>query len=215
MKNTSAFCTSKNKTERICAYLKLIKAVATFLIATTMSFALMSCVSTDNKKPSLPNLEGKTIGYLMTLDIENAFYVLTPDQCVYNFTYDGVPYKAIASFKGDFNNQPDVFEDGYEEKMKEIISPLEIASVKDFSALLIPRAELDSYKGKKCDSLLKAGFEYTGHFASEETLCYYMNKGGVDYIVECEEIIKDFDLDMEALLPTFTIKNIKAEGVSL
>ncbi len=215
MGKMTVFYANKNKSGRACMVSRLFEKAAAILTLALLLLCLLSCASAENKKASLPDLKGKTLGYLMSLEIENAFYVLTPHECVYNFTYNGVPYKARAAFTGDFDNQPDVFEDGYEEKMKEIISPLIVSDVEDFSSLLLPQAELDSYKGKKCDALLKAGFEYTGHFASEEGVCYYMNKGGIDYIVECEEKISDFDLDIEAILPTFTIKNIKVEGVSM
>ena len=189
-----------------------MKKMSVICISIMLVFALAACASASEAYNTL--LSCRTLGDIMALEPENPFYVLVPGKCIYSFTYNGMPYRAIADMEQDSDRLPDVFDDDYDEKVNSIITPLVISELQDLSSYVAPKAELDSYIGEKGQALLNAGFLYTGHFITEEITVFYVNRGIIDYIVECNELVTDFDLDMEALFPDFTVKAIKVEGAS-
>ena len=70
----------------------------------------------------------------------------------------------------------DVMADDYDVKMNELLNDISFDSALDFTDMIVPQSEHDSYKGKTVKEMIDAGFEESGWFATSGLASYELSK---------------------------------------
>ena len=125
---------------------------------------------------------------------------------------DGTLYRLAADLPEDVSKQIwsiDFEDEDRDEKVNELLKPLEITRKDNFSELIIPQEELDKLVGKTGQDLLDDGW-YSGGYSSLEDMEFWMYKDPFMYTVVFDgtaEPAEDGD-DNEM------IKNLKVKSIT-
>lgn len=133
---------------------------------------------------------------------------------IYIINVDGIYYRAIASMPKDISDKIwglDFDDDKREQKIKDLISPLEVTSFENLSKQIPGQEELDKLIGKTGQELFDEGWTYW--YYNLENMEVGMNQGLYAYIVTFEydgpemENSDDFDFYEE-------FKDLKVKSVT-
>lgn len=179
-------------------------ALALVLAATALAGCSFPALPRLNTAPSpTPSPEPakgieaiKTVGDTLALDspeyqsaaYENAFV------CV--FLLDGVYYRAVAPLSAETAAEIWAldYDESYDARRRELVSPLQIERVENLSNLIPTQAELDELVGRTGAELLDEGWQSYGY--KLDTMEFYLTKGPFKYTVVFDgepEPGEDFD----------------------
>ncbi len=195
---------------------KTLSVILALVLVLALFASCSKGTATGDTAASIDSL--KTIGDILDLNLDgetqNATY---ESKYVYVFQIDDVYYRAIANidettsqaiFDLDFSD-PD-----YEEKQKELISPLEIETLENISENILSQEEMDAFIGKTGEDLINAGWE-SGMGYNIESMEFYLDYKLFEYNVEFEGTVDynedDFD-ENEAIKP-LVVKSISFNSI--
>ena len=128
----------------------------------------------------------KTIGDIQELDDNMVWeYAYFEDFYACVIDVDGTLYRLAADLPEDVSKQIwsiDFEDEDRDEKVNELLKPLEITRKDNFSELIIPQEELDKLVGKTGQDLLDDGW-YSGGYSSLEDMEFWMYKDPFMYTV--------------------------------
>ena len=155
----------------------------------------------------------KTIGDIQQLDDDMVReYAYFEDFYACVIDVDGTLYRLAADLPEDVSKQIwsiDFEDEDRDEKVNELLKPMEITRKDNFSELIIPQEELDKLVGKTGQDLLDDGW-YSGGYSSLEDMEFWMYKDPFMYTVVFDgtaEPAEDGD-DNEM------IKNLKVKSIT-
>lgn len=105
----------------------------------------------------------------------------------------------------------DILEEGYEDKLNKIISPLEIGSYENLSKDIPTSEELDKLIGKTGKELVDDGWTFNGYML--DAMEFYMNKNPYAFVVVFDGEIKDYDNFSEEQVYDKTVKSVTFDGL--
>ena len=156
----------------------------------------------------------QTIGDVLSYE-ENRQYAYDENYYVYVFEKDGTCYRAVAELTAEVSealNGLDILNENHDEKMAEIVSPLEISRLENLTEQMPSQEELDALVGKTGQELLDDGWTSGGYNLDEGE--FWLNKGAYAYTVTFNETVEqteDFD-EYEAIGP-LTVKSVVCTGI--
>ena len=144
----------------------------------------------------------KTMGDLASLEREEEQSSVGNGKAVFAFKYGGTYYRVTADLTEETEKEyidVDILEEGYEEKQREILAPVEITKIEDLSEQILPQEDLDALAGKTGKELVDEGWTYSGSYNLEEMQVWMVN-GPFEYTVVFdgnidEENSDDFDIE--------------------
>lgn len=197
-----------------CVMLALMCAAALLAGCGQSQKAQSSDAPLSVEAPDLSAL--KTVGDIENMEnadiLQSAAY---EDAYILVFTVGATPYRAFAAMT------PEVFEavmnldyadEGWAEREKELLRPLEILRIENLDEQIPPQEELDRLKGKTGQELLDEGWTFSG--CNLETMEYWLDYGLFEYVVvfEGEAEITD-GTDGEELMKKLTVKSVSYSGI--
>lgn len=158
----------------------------------------------------------KTIGDVLALEsAEHQQSATFWNTYTYVFSMDGTIYRVVAPMSSqtfDAILALDFSEDDYEDKLNELISPLEIERHENLSTAIPSQKLLDELIGKTGEELLNDGWDVVGYFLDE--MKFYMNHGLFEYAVTFDGKLtysEDFD-EYEEIKP-LKVKSVAYESL--
>ncbi len=157
----------------------------------------------------------QTLGELIaTLREDEDLFCMMEDGHAYAIgEMGGRQYQFSAALSAEDQNALDaldIFSDTYDQDRKAILGKLVVDDCIDFTDVLVPQSELDTFVGKTVKDMVDTGYEMTGWGISEETAEVTFEKDYMDYTAQI--ILADgFDPDSEFEgedLYGFTVKEI-------
>ena len=199
------------------------KLICAILVLTMMLTAFAACSkSKDNTAASATaaaEASNSTIDSFNILgDIMNSNKVefagsgANGETYIYVFTLDGTYYRALAIMPQDVQDALyalEVDKPNYDDKVNELVSPLNIEKCENISKQIIPQAELDKYVGKTLGDLMNEGWGSSG--SNYEEMEFMFNKGPFVYAVKVEgkiDNIEKFQENEEENMKPFVIKSL-------
>lgn len=164
---------------------------------------------------SAKTLEVSTIGEAMDLaddgSVQTAAY---EDAYVYVFEQDGTYWQLTAAIdekQYDKISNLDFSDEAYNDKLKELVSPLTVTNCKNLNESMLTEDEMSALIGKTGEDLLEDGWT-TGAGYNLDDMEFYMDKGPFEYAVTFEaqeklENTDDFD-EVKAITP-LKVKDVK------
>ena len=158
----------------------------------------------------------KTIGDVLALDgTENTQSASYEDTYVYVFEQDDTIYRVIAAIPEEISGEIqklDVLDEDYNDKLNELVSPLEIQRYENLSAEIPPQEELDKLVGKTGQDLLEDNWVNSGY--NLDTMEFDMDHGKFTYKVTFDGKLENSDdFDAEQEIKPLTIKSVAYEGL--
>lgn len=117
----------------------------------------------------------KTLGDVMAIESETSAAAWNEQRYIYVVDVNGAPLRAVAELTPELYSQIealDFLDEHHDEKLKEIIGGLELASLDDYSDRLPSQEEMDALVGKTVQELLDDGYIFFGltYYGGEETV---------------------------------------------
>lgn len=155
----------------------------------------------------------KTIGEVMGLPSESNscsdkkfVYVFEQDDNYYRAMADCTPETFDAVSALDFNDA------NYDEKLREIVSGLEVSAIENLTEAIPTQEELDKLIGKTGDELIKEGWT-DGGGQNLEDMIFYMEHGVFSFEVAFDgELENKENVSFESIKP-LVVKSIKYTGL--
>ena len=195
--------------------LALVLALAALTGCATLKTPGMPAPSpTPSPAPSMGVESIKTIGDALKVDSPEYQSAAYENAFVYVFMLDGVYYRAVAPMSGEMAATIWALEydENYDARWKELVSPLRIEKLINLSKLIPSRAELEGLAGKTGEELLDDGWVSYGY--KLDTMEFYLAKEPFRYTVVFDgelEMSEDFD-EYEAIAP-LTVKSVTFDGL--
>lgn len=139
----------------------------------------------------------KTMGDVMTIEREESQEAVGNGKAVFAFKYGDTYYRVTAEISEDVQKaymDVDITEEGYEEKQKEILAPIDVTSVENLSDQMLTQGELDALAGKTGQELVDEGWKYQGSYNFDE-MEVLMEYGPFAYNVVFEGSVEGADQD--------------------
>lgn len=197
------------------------KTIAMLLISLMAMSLLTGCGAGGSSSPAAASgaeaadtLPFQTVGDVLSYE-ENRQYAYDETSFVYAFELDGTCYRAVAELTPEVSkalNELDILDESHDEKMAELVSPLEISRLDNLTEQMPSQEELDALVGKTGQELLDNGWTSGGYNLDEGE--FWLNKGAYAYTVTFNETVEqteDFD-EYEAIAP-LTVKSVTCTGI--
>ncbi len=197
-----------------------MKKVILLMLAVLLLFGLCACG--QDGSPSGQDTEGSgellTMGDALSVESDYTYSGWDDKHYVYVFDNHGVPTRVVAAFSEELCqalDEIDFFDEERDEKIYDLLSPLELESVEDLSSYIPAQEELDQLVGKTGQELLDDGYEIWGHEFQENKTAFTLVKGLCEFEFEFNEVVTDDEdiADEEIILP-LTVKSAKYQGIS-
>lgn len=200
------------------------KIVLALILCVLMMLTLTGCrKGSDTATPAAaesPRTDLKTLGDAFALESEYNCYAYDDAHFIYVFVQNGIPTRVTADMTKEIHDRADsidFFDEQREEKVREIVSSLELTNVEDLSAGIPSQETLNGLVGRKGSQMLEDGYEISGYYwdgGPEST--YQLVKGLYEYDVKTDSPDGDSvdDFDGEAVFPNLTVKSIQYTGIS-
>ena len=200
------------------------KTIAMLLACLMALFLLTGCgagstSASADASPASGTSEAETPSFQTIGDVlshqENQQYAYDENNYVYVFEMDGTCYRAIADLTPEVSgalNGLDILDETHDERMAEIVSPLEISRLDNLTEQMPSQEELDALVGKTGQELLDDGWTSSGYNLDEGE--FWLNKGAYAYTVTFNETVEqteNFD-EYEAIGP-LTVKSVVCTGI--
>ena len=140
--------------------------------------------------------EAETLGSLLHLDDEASMSV-QDGNVVYVFKYQDQYYRVIAPISEELEEEYmniDFFDDDFNEKQEEIISPLKIEKKENLTEQILSKDEIAKFVGKTGKDLVDEGWDYS-YSHNLETMEFWMDYGPFDYTVVFDGSVAESDYD--------------------
>ena len=191
-----------------------MKKVLILLIAILFVVATFTaCNSSKKDKDAVPG-EFKTLGELIQAKgVEERQSAHSDHYYVYVYEQGGKFYRAVAALSEELSEQLfdlDIFDDNYEAKVIELISPLEIARLENLSETLPSLDEMNKWVGKTGEELFDAGWTNSGWNLDE--MVFWMNYGAFQYDVVMEGSVTDYDSFDDEDINALIVKSVTFNG---
>ena len=201
-----------------------MKKIAALILVCLMAASLLAgCGAADSAAPggdsAEQGAESADIGALRTMGdvfgFEDCGVGYGEGSFVYVFEADGTYYRAIADLPEDVSEALwalDFFDEQHDEKVKEIVAPLEISRLENLSETILPQEELDALIGRTGQELLDDDWYIRGY--NLDTMEFWMYHGAFAYTVVFDgtlELTDDFN-EEEAIGP-LTVKSVTFDGI--
>lgn len=165
-----------------------------------------------SEKPGIESI--RTIGDALALDSPEYQSAALEKNFVYVFLLDGVYYRAVAPLSAETAALIWAldYDENYDARWKELVSPLKVEKIENLSALIPSRTELDGLIGKTGAELLDDGWKSYGY--NLDAMEFFLAKDPFKYTVAFDgelEMSEDFD-EYEALRD-LTVKSIVFDGL--
>lgn len=169
---------------------------------------------TPSPAPTMSVASIKTVGDALALHSPENQSAAYENAFVYVFMLGGVYYRAIAPISPETAEAIWALEydESYDARWRELVSPLVIEKIENLSALIPSQAELQALIGKTGAELLDDGWQSYGY--KLDTMEFYLAKNPFRYTVVFEgepEMSDPFD-EYEAIGP-LTVKSIVFDGL--
>ena len=165
--------------------------------------------------PSSVKTMGDFIAYAVDDNYQEAY---TETQYVFAFDFGGTYYRAVADLPEDVSKAlwEIEFDDAdKDQKVRDLVAPLELASLENLSEGIPSQEELDKLVGKKGQELFDDGWSY--NYYNLEEMEAGLDKGPYSYVVafdyDGEQMENTDDFDFYEEFKDLTVKSITCEGV--
>ena len=157
----------------------------------------------------------KTLGEALAVDSETRQSAFSKTEYSYVFEDDGTVYRVIADMPEDISKalwELSMLDEDYNEKLYDLLSPLEVRSCENLSELIPSQEELDELKGKTGAELLDDGWYNTGYILDD--MVFYMNHDMFEYLVVFDGRVENTDnLDIKEAIRPLTVKSVTYYGL--
>ncbi len=187
----------------------------------TLLFTLAACGSGGGKSGSdsaASKDDGAGIENIKTMSDAFAYESVTfgseDSLYVYAFEKDGITYRAITEMPEDVTEAYyalDFSDEKFDDKVHELIGPLEITKVENLTELIPPQEELDKLVGKTGQELLDDGWTFWSW--DLDSMEFGMYKGPFAYTVIFEGTLKNTEDFDEAEAGALTVNSIKYDSI--
>ena len=159
----------------------------------------------------------KTVGDVLALEnTQNTQSAAYEDTFVYVFDLDGTIYRVIAAIPEEISGKVqalDAIDPDYNDKLAELVSPLEIDRYENISSMIPSQEELDTLVGKTGQDLLDDGWINSGY--NLDTMEFFMDHGMFSYTVVFDgKLEQSDDLDAEKEIRPLTIRSVVYQGLA-
>ena len=171
-------------------------------------------VSSGSFDPSAVKTMGDILPYEETGNYQEAY---SEKQFVYVFVADGVYYRAKAALTKEAADMVwgEEYDEERDQKVRELISKLEIDSIENLSEQVPTQEELDKLIGKTGQELFDDGWTDFGYDLSEMNANMY--HGDFAYIVhfeyEGEQMVNTDDFDFYEAFKDLKVGSVKFDGL--
>ena len=185
---------------------------------------LLSAVGCGKKEPSpeegMKELEAcKTLGEVLALsDVEQSQSSSDDVTYVYAFKRGGAYYRVTAAMTEEANDalwDIEFFDEEYEKKCNEIISPLTIIKYENLSERIPSQEKIRAWVGRTGGDMLDAEWYWSSY--NLDTMEFTMEYAPFSYSVTFDGTIEydenDENFDVEEAIRNLTIKSIEFEGL--
>ena len=167
---------------------------------------------TPSEKPGIESI--RTIGDALAVDSPEYQSAAYETAFVYVFLLDGVYYRAVAPLNAETAATIWAldYDENYDARWKELVSPLRIEKIENLSALIPSRAELDALVGRTGAELLDDGWQSYGY--NLDTMEFFLAKEPFKYTVAFDgELEMSDDFDEYEALRDLTVKSVVFDGL--
>jgi len=199
--------------------MKNMKRIICLIAAAIMAVSMLAgCVQNGgNTSAGISAIESlKTLKDAFDLKIEDGTQVARcGDYLVYAFELNNTWYRVISELTADASEELDKLDwsaDDFDQKMKSIVSSLNIIRYENVSDMIIPQAELDKLVGKTVGELFDSDWYSSGWDLEKPS--FSIGNSGIVYEMTVNETIENTgDFEEDDLLP-LTVKSLKFNYVS-
>ena len=188
------------------------------IIALALCLAIAFCFASCEKEQVKEVLLYKTLDDVFNADVKEIAYSFSKVHFVYVFRLGDIYYRAITGMTDEkYEELSGIGElDGDRDgKIKNAAAPLEVKKIENISERAMGQADLEKYIGQKGNVPLDDGFSVAGFEVNGEKPICRLQFGMFIYTVDFEEeITADGDISVDEILPTLTIKKIRATDIS-
>lgn len=208
-----------------------MKKVLAMLLAVLMLASLAACGSKPETAPAQTDTEAiaqtdteviaslKTIGDLQALEgLETNQSSADEKYYVEAFSLNGTFYRVVAEMpEGLFDTIMNLeYDDSYDAKYAELVSPLVITRWENLSELIPAQEELDKLVGKTGEELFTDGWNISSGY-NLDTAEFYMANGLFEYVVAFDATFppnsNTDDFDEVAAIAPLTVKSVTFYGL--
>lgn len=196
-----------------------MKKVLFCMLALAMAMVMLTACGGDDdgeKKEGFDLDSLKTLGDAFDLDGDDDEFASDYSQFVYVFENDDVTYRVYADLSKDVAKKYeklDAADEDYEDKVKELVAPMEITKRENLSDGIPTQEELDKYVGKTGKELMDDGWTVSGWDNDDKE--FMVNHGPYEIKATVEGDVKGSDdMDTDAEFSKQKIKSLKYSDIS-
>ena len=199
------------------------KIILLVCIIAASAFMLTACSKKQEPAPKADSVSfdpsaAKTMGDLLVYENTGDYQQAYSDKkFVFVFTVDGIYYRATAKLPKEVSDMiwGEEYDENREQKVRELISALEIDSIENLSEQIPPQEELDKLIGKTGQELFDDGWTYWSYDLSEMNAG--MTHGAFSYNVhfkyEGEQMVNTDDFDFYEAFKDLPVASVTFKGL--
>jgi hypothetical protein len=201
--------------------MKRILTIAILGLVVALALTLTGCGQSSNKaSDESPFKDAKTMGEAFEIGGDATQSYITEKECSYIFNVDDTYYRVAADLNEGMYadiDAIDFFSEDREDKVREVLSPLEIKQIDNLTKAIPTQEEMDKLIGKTGQELFDDEYAFVAYNLEGENAEFTMEKGLFQYKLTFDGQVAPDMLDSDdyaAMVKDLKVKSIEFEGLS-